>query len=484
MINKIKNNFSVAVGAVFVLGLGFVSLYSINTRVALADPSNPPGIGSGSLAVNATGSVSIATTTFSASKLRVAGSIESATGGFVFPDGSTQTTAASTTSISAGYITPGTFNSVAGTGGNYGFPAGVVLVSTTDSSSGVIYKGSNSFIHNFAPTSVTGHNIFAGENAGNFTMINDGFSFSASNNTGIGYQALNQLTTGNRNAANGAYALYSDTSGNRNAANGAYALYSNNGSLNTASGFESLYNNTLAINNTASGYRSLYDNITGSYNTAYGSNSGYSSGKVLSTMTSSTFLGYNAISSNDGVDNAMALGANAQVTKSNQVVIGNTSVSETLLNGSVGIGTSTAPTARLDVNTGTMAGNPIAFALTDTSSQWYAALARCNSCYVGGAAAGDLVLRSANSKNFFITADNGTTPSFVVTATNRIGIGTQAPSSSIHVVNGTGMTTIAVGSKSIGINKGRMCLWNGASYTLISFAANSITPTYATSTTC
>jgi hypothetical protein len=65
-------------------------------------------------------------------------------------------------------------------------------------------------------------------------------------------------------------------------------------------------------------------------------------------MTNSTFIGYLANSSVDGITNSTAIGNGAQVTASNQVVIGNGSVTQTLLNGSVGIGT-TSPNAGLDM---------------------------------------------------------------------------------------------------------------------------------------
>jgi hypothetical protein len=47
--------------------------------------------------------------------------------------------------------------------------------------------------------------------------------------------------------------------------------------------------------------------------------------------------------------NSTALGNGSFTTKDNQVVIGNTSVVETLLSGNVGIGT-TAPSSKLEVN--------------------------------------------------------------------------------------------------------------------------------------
>ena len=57
--------------------------------------------------------------------------------------------------------------------------------------------------------------------------------------------------------------------------------------------------------------------------------------------------GYNASQKTDAV-NSMALGNGAYNTLDNQVVIGNTSVTQTLLNGNVGIGT-TNPNRKLQV---------------------------------------------------------------------------------------------------------------------------------------
>lgn len=52
------------------------------------------------------------------------------------------------------------------------------------------------------------------------------------------------------------------------------------------------------------------------------------------------------------------------------------------------------------------------------------------------------------------------------------------------LVNGTATTTSAIGTSASGTNKGKVCLWNGTQYTIITFASGSTTPAYATSTTC
>jgi len=178
----------------------------------------------------------------------------------------------------------------------------------------------------------------------------------ASNNSAFGIRALWSNTTGHSNIAIGQESLYSNTDGFRNAATGFQSLHSNTtGYSNTANGQAALYSNTTGFYNSAVGDSALFSNVSGTYNVALGYLAGYNASPLLQTMTNSTFLGYNANSSVDGVTNSMALGNGAQVTKSNQVVIGNASVTETLLRGNVGIGTTT-PTSKLSIQTASASG--------------------------------------------------------------------------------------------------------------------------------
>ena len=72
---------------------------------------------------------------------------------------------------------------------------------------------------------------------------------------------------------------------------------------------------------------------------------GYSPEVSLDSMTSSTFIGSGARSNADGITNSMALGADAVVTKSNQIVIGDEAVTETNLRGHI-IASTSVPTVQ------------------------------------------------------------------------------------------------------------------------------------------
>ena len=59
---------------------------------------------------------------------------------------------------------------MAGEDNNPNIPGTVTLPPTTSSTTGVIYKDTNPFIHNYAATNTWGWNTFIGVNSGNFTM--------------------------------------------------------------------------------------------------------------------------------------------------------------------------------------------------------------------------------------------------------------------------------------------------------------------------
>ncbi len=134
-------------------------------------------------------------------------------------------------------------------------------------------------------------------------------------NTAIGTNAMELLTSGARNTATGFAALGSNQAGSYNTADGAGALGATYGSYNTGTGaFVMLGNgsgsdntadgyNALGVSNgndnTAIGYQSLASSTTPSFNTAVGSQSLYSN----TTAAYNTAVGYQAMYSNTGTSN-------------------------------------------------------------------------------------------------------------------------------------------------------------------------------------
>jgi hypothetical protein len=169
---------------------------------------------------------------------------------------------------------------------------------------------------------------------------------TSNNNTASGWGALFSNTTGNYNTANGTSALYFNTTGYGNTANGDEALYSNTtGYYNTANGYYALYSNTNGYYNTANGFAALYYNTTGYYNTANGSQALYYNTTGTNNVALGPYAGLGA--SNINFNNCTFIGAssyptvartnvtmlgygitNAQCTGDNQVLLGNTSITQ------------------------------------------------------------------------------------------------------------------------------------------------------------
>jgi hypothetical protein len=170
--------------------------------------------------------------------------------------------------------------------------------------------------------------------AGTYNTASGAYSLlsntSGYQNTAIGAKSLYYNTTGYGNTATGMSALLVNSTGYRNTATGDSSLYNNTtGDANAASGAYSLYNNTTGIRNTASGAYALYNNTTGSNNTAFGYTAGYSHAGLNITT-----IGAYADLTQDGLNNATALGYLATVNANNKVRIGNASV--TSIGGQVG----------------------------------------------------------------------------------------------------------------------------------------------------
>ena len=133
-------------------------------------------------------------------------------------------------------------------------------------------------------------------------------SINAYHNTAIGSESLYNNSSGTYNVAVGFTTLHSNTTGGDNVGIGALALSLNeSGYRNTAIGTQALKQNTSGVENTGCGEYTLWYCRDGNYNTALGKGAGIPN---LSTSPSNT----------------TALGYKATATASNQVRIGNSSV--------------------------------------------------------------------------------------------------------------------------------------------------------------
>lgn len=180
-------------------------------------------------------------------------------------------------------------------------------------------------------------------------------NITPSYNTAIGYYTLRAVTTGYGNTAIGAQALFLNTTGRYNLGIGLEALARNStGENNTGvGGYDNLLNNTTGNDNTSLGYAAMYTNTTGSGNVAIGINALYknttsnsnvaigASSGYFSTGAGNVFVGplsgyHNTTgSSNTYIGNSAGLNA----TGSRNIVIGyNTTVPSLNENDQLNIG--------------------------------------------------------------------------------------------------------------------------------------------------
>jgi len=253
----------------------------------------------------------------------------------------------------------------------------IVLTDTTFVSPyGIIYKGTDTFIHDFnygdnGTVTTVGYNTFIGVGAGNLTMGQNATAwFHSSYNVGIGWGALTANDNGYGNLAVGSSALYKNTNGTNNVAIGANAILNNltggnnvgighsalknsTGSNNVGIGQASLYLNTSASNSTGVGQASLYNN-TGAGNTATGKNAGYSNttgiyncyfgyyagqytDALASNQTSSycCYFGGSSKASADGVQYEVVIGYGAVGKGSYTVTLGGSNNTDVYANGNI-----------------------------------------------------------------------------------------------------------------------------------------------------
>lgn len=221
------------------------------------------------------------------------------------------------------------------------------------------------------------------------------YNQTGNDNCAHGQEALIANLTGHRNNAYGNFSQYTSTNksdncsfgtnslrnnaADENCAYGNYSLFSNTaGTLGCAFGFHALSSNTAGSQNNAFGSYSLYGNTTGNFNAAFGHRAGYGAAgdEATSVDTYCTFLGpyasrSGAVPTATVLTNSTAVGNDAKVTKSDQMVLGNASVTETIVRGVIkgtALTFATLPTA-------SSAGAGARSFITDCNSTTFAAAA-------------------------------------------------------------------------------------------------------------
>ena len=149
------------------------------------------------------------------------------------------------------------------------------------------------------------------------------------NNTAIGSAALSGNATGSGNTAIGQNSMVYYANGSDNTAIGSGSLYGLlnyplSGSQNVAIGVSSLQSNTSGSMNVSIGTNNMLKNVNGSQNIAIGTGSF----NTNISGTNNTIIGNQADVGQDQLTNATAIGNGAIVNASNQIVIGNNSITQ------------------------------------------------------------------------------------------------------------------------------------------------------------
>jgi trimeric autotransporter adhesin len=248
-------------------------------------------------------------------------------------------------------------------------------------------------------------------------------------NTAVGFSAFLKNGSGRNDTAVGVDALVANTTGSYNTGIGAGALQANGiGIENTAAGDSALYSNTTGGSNTANGRFALFYNTTGADNTALG----YLAGPDPTTPA---------------LNNSTAIGAYADVTRPNSLVLGGISntgqctAANNCASVNVGIGT-TAPGFPLDV-AGVIRSSTGGFMFPDGSVQTKAASGGGGSGTVTNVATGPGLTGGPITTSGTLTIDTSVVP--LLTSSNTFNGSITASS-----FNGNGALLTNVNAATLG----------------------------------
>lgn len=195
---------------------------------------------------------------------------------------------------------------------------------------------------------------------------------TGTNNTGIGDSALRFTTGGQQNVALGYVCAEDNITGSYNVFVGqGAATNKTSGDYNVLIGYLAMYVTTGAGSGNVGVGAQVLSNYTGDEATAVGNNSflnlsngirntglGASSGVSITTGDSNVFIGWGSgtnVSQLATASNSIGIGVNTYTTASNQVMLGNDSITETILRGAVKFNGAPSPAANDGAALGTTA---------------------------------------------------------------------------------------------------------------------------------
>ncbi len=308
------------------------------------------------------------------------------------------------------------------------------------------YLAANSNIH--ISTTAFGHKALFANTSGSLNAA-VGYEALYNNSTGsenvaVGYRSLYNNSTGNYNSSFGVYALLSNiggwdnsafgnwtmrlnTTGSQNSAFGSLALMNNTGgSQNSAFGFNALGLNTSGTNNTAIGASAMYASATASNNVAIGVQSQYS----VTVGIGNTSVGYYSLRNNSSGFYSNAFGYNAlrdNTAGFNLAFGADALVSNTTGTANIGIGN-----ASFSSNISGMENTAVGFAAGQFNIG-------SGNVFLGNKAGQN----ETGSNKLYIANTNTAIPLIYGDfSSGRIGMGTNAPSYRLHVIESSSLSVI------------------------------------------
>ena len=324
----------------------------------------------------------------------------------------------------------------------------VKLRSTTGASA----TGSNTFAGSGAGAALNGssgdHNTFYGRSAG---AANDG----GQNNVFLGSNAGVSNVSGHENVAIG-QAAYENGTGEKNIAIGRRALQATTSSNSSVGiGYEALKSQTSGGQSVAIGHEAA-KTVTGSQNVAIGhvalklgENTNHNTivgafaGDAITSGEGNTALGRNCLSNLQTGTNCIAIGRGASASStsvSNEITFGDANITKFRIPGlnyynvagDVGIGTAT-PSEKLTVHTASGNTKQVLSSHAGFSELDFVTASTLRADVFANASEFTFTTRTAIPMVF---RTNGTNERLRITSDGKVGIGTDNPQGSLHVLRG------------------------------------------------